>query len=121
MSDTGIITTRQAALIAGVNDQTIRQWCEALKIQAKKIGKSWMINEASLHYYIKDIRPQAQKRNEKAQRFSIGASVRQNEVEENQRKMAQLEADVMAGKIKPLRIPSGIKSLKELGHGTNRK
>jgi len=121
MSDTGILTTRQAALIAGVNDQTIRQWCEALKIQAKKIGAVWVIDEASLRYYVETVRPQAQKRREKSQQFSLGASVKQDKIEENRRRMAQLEADVRSGRVKPLYIPSNVKSLKELSHGTNRQ
>jgi excisionase family DNA binding protein len=105
MSDTGILTTQQAAEIAGISTDTINRWCNSGKITAQKTGQNWEIDETSLRQYMK-------RKPKTASSFSLGASVRQDQVEENQRKMAQLEADVMSGKIKPLYIPSGVKSLR---------
>jgi len=47
MATSDDITTDDAAKIIGVSSIRVRQLCEEGKLQAKKWGRSWMVNRAS--------------------------------------------------------------------------
>lgn len=45
MSD--YINTKEMAKMYGVDEETIRRWCKAGKVEAKRIGRTWYIKKDS--------------------------------------------------------------------------
>lgn len=53
-----ILTTVQAARIAGVHDDTVRRWCESGQVYSKKIGNAWAIPRIVLdEFLLKRVEP----------------------------------------------------------------
>ena len=46
------LSVKQAAEKAGKNVETIRRWIKTGKLEAKKVGRTWQISQASLESYI---------------------------------------------------------------------
>ncbi len=49
-----VITLRQAALIAGRSESTLRSWCQAHYIGRRVAGGPWMVSRPALQMFLDD-------------------------------------------------------------------
>lgn len=118
-----LITTTQAAEIAGVSSDTIVRWCYRgdCKFKRQLHGGIWAIDEDSFREFLPN-RPTG------GRSISLNrASVKPEQVETNKQKMDRLIAQATAGKIKALEIPPNMggkelkKWLKERGQASKQQ
>lgn len=118
-----IINTTQAGKIAGVTASTIGRWCQDGLISAKKIGTAWAISEDSSRSYVDSYEhkqppsPTIKQRKGNMRVIIDRATIHQEQIEANQKKIDELQKQVKAGSVKPLVVAPGVYSLRKLQHG----
>lgn len=92
-----ILTTSEAAQIAGVHHDTVRRWCESGELHSKKFGGSWAISRDDLDDFLLN-RPEPKKPGRKAgSKFTSSKTILRDrrlisdaQLAENRRKMDEL-------------------------------